>query len=239
MVEKHPTTPLSEEEALVEISKDPRLPGLPIKLKARIANQLSALLRHVAATPAEGWGSIGRAERKLTRERLQQRLRFDPEDGQFYWRNGHRCGLVAGHRAEERGKAYIRIRVDGELIMAHILVWLLVHGQYPDFEIDHVNGNGMDNRPGNLVRSNRLLNNSNTRKRSDAKEHKNITPLGSKFQVTVKYAKKIFTVGGVPDIPTAAVIRDKLESYVPRSEAHSKLETFAKLEYLENEGKLT
>lgn len=209
-------------EVLASIEVDPLLSGLRQITKNRIVAMYSDLADHVAnhAEHAETWESNSKAARKLTKERAEEKLALDPDTGALVWKITHRKGCVAGHRCIERGKAYIRVRIDDELIMAHAIVWLLTHGEFPYFELDHLNGDGTDNRPANLAKSNRLLNNSNTSKRKDGKANRNIVPLGGKYQVNVKYAKRIFTVGGVETVNAAVRVRDLLESLVPRGESH-------------------
>lgn len=45
---------------------------------------------------------------------------------------------------------YIQVRVDGRFYLAHRLIWLHVHGVWPDQCLDHVNGVTNDNRYINL-----------------------------------------------------------------------------------------
>lgn len=82
-------------------------------------------------------------------ERLHELFRLR-EDGALVrkirvW--SHHAGEVAG--AIHGGK-YVRVCVDQQFIMAHRIVWALVHGEWPAQIIDHINGDGLDNRPSNL-----------------------------------------------------------------------------------------
>lgn len=48
---------------------------------------------------------------------------------------------------------YVHVYLDGKQYKAHRLIWLLLNGEwpaYPEFEIDHINGDRADNRIGNL-----------------------------------------------------------------------------------------
>jgi hypothetical protein len=49
--------------------------------------------------------------------------------------------------------------------MAHRLVWFVVHGKFPDGDIDHINGNRSDNRIENLRDVTRRANLQNVIKR--------------------------------------------------------------------------
>lgn len=207
-----------------KINASPELTGLKPSLKAKVLERLLEMQSYVEAvanSDLNEWKSNRKTVRKITRDRLIEKLDYDETSGNFVWKSTHRKGRVAGHLATERGKTYLRIRIDDELIMAHALVWLFKTGEFPLFEIDHKNGIGTDNRFENLRRSNRLLNNSNTRKRKDGKEHRNITSNGKNFQVTVKYARAITTVTGFETVEQASAARDLLESVIPRFESHA------------------
>ena len=45
---------------------------------------------------------------------------------------------------------YIEVSIDGSAYKAHRIVWLHIHGVWPQGQIDHINGDRRDNRPGNL-----------------------------------------------------------------------------------------
>lgn len=209
---------------LLEIARTPGLESLRPTVAAKLAEKYTELSAHVdyVATHLDEWKSNSKTKRKVTRERLLQKLDLDVSTGNFIWKETHRKGHVAGIVATERGKSYRRIRIDDELIMAHALVWLAVHGEFPMFELDHINGNGLDNRPENLERSNRLRNNSNTSARHDAAEHRCVHLNGSYWQLIVKYAKKHFVVSGFETAKEAAIARGFLEVLLPRGVNHGK-----------------
>ena len=79
---------------------------------------------------------------------LMQHLTYDPLTGEFQRikasgtkKPGSRVGVINGR--------YIQINFGGYRDRAHRLAWLFVHGYMPK-EIDHINGNGLDNRLSNL-----------------------------------------------------------------------------------------
>ena len=77
-------------------------------------------------------------------------LRYDPETGVLWWKvpgKGRVLSRPAGNLAPN---GYRYVRVAGELKLAHRLAWLLMTGQWPADEIDHVNLTPADNRWLNL-----------------------------------------------------------------------------------------
>lgn len=104
---------------------------------------------------------------KLTRERLCELLRYEPESGLFI-RLTRPCGTVQiGDVAGSINKdGYVRILIDGRGYMAHRLAWLYVNGTWPENEIDHVNGVRSDNRVINLRDLHHSQNQTNQRKPS-------------------------------------------------------------------------
>jgi hypothetical protein len=79
----------------------------------------------------------------VTTEQIRQRLRYNPTTGVFTLTGGRRVGFPSVN-------GYTRVSVGGQTFMAHRVAWLLVHGAWPDGEIDHINGVRDDNRIVNL-----------------------------------------------------------------------------------------
>jgi hypothetical protein len=69
--------------------------------------------------------------------------------------------MKIGYVAGTTGKGYVRIRVGGELFLAHRLVFLYCFGSMPDEEVDHINGVRNDNRLVNLRQVSRAENSKN------------------------------------------------------------------------------
>lgn len=90
----------------------------------------------------------------LTQSELKRLLGYNEITGEFTWRvsrSNVKVGSVAGCKfTDQRGKQYIVIKINRKSYKAHRLVWMHVHGCWPRNEIDHENGNGCDNRLGNL-----------------------------------------------------------------------------------------
>ena len=102
----------------------------------------------------------------LTAERLRHVVNYDAASGLFTRRAKTGCkgiiGDAMGNLARDgNGQKRIRIGIDGCSYFAHRLAWLYVTGGWPTEDIDHINGDGSDNRWCNLraaTRSQNLMN---------------------------------------------------------------------------------
>lgn len=93
-------------------------------------------------------GPVSFIGKKFTRELVGEYLAYDAETGVFTRlktsgtkKAGDRVGVINGR--------YLQIGACGKRMRGHQLAWLLTHGYIPK-TIDHINGDGLDNRLGNL-----------------------------------------------------------------------------------------
>jgi hypothetical protein len=98
-----------------------------------------------------------------TRDQLQTILRYEPAEGQFYWKVDFqhpkaRKGLRAG-RINALGRAQIGLQ--RKQVFVHRLVWLFETGAWPAGMLDHIDGNPLNNRFSNLRLSDHRLNGQN------------------------------------------------------------------------------
>lgn len=91
-------------------------------------------------------------------------ISYDPDSGRFTWTTARR-GCSAGAAAGCLTRAgYVVVKLGRKAVRAHRLAWFLSYGEWPDGEIDHINGNPSDNRLANLRVVDRAGNSQNRRK---------------------------------------------------------------------------
>lgn len=90
-------------------------------------------------------------------------LRYNEETGLITWqasRGNRAAGSAAG--AVFAGRRVVQ--VGGQTVYAHRLAWLLAFGDWPQGEVDHLDGDAMNNRLTNLRLADRSLNMQNQRR---------------------------------------------------------------------------
>jgi hypothetical protein len=105
----------------------------------------------------------------LTQKDLQNIIHYSPETGIFTWARPRKGIAVTDKVGTLKPSGYIVILVKAKLYRAHRLAWLYMTGNWPENEIDHINGDRSDNRFCNLREATKAQNNWNRKIRKDSK----------------------------------------------------------------------
>ena len=125
------------------------------------------------------WSLSSQGPDTLTAEILREILIYEPETGKFYWKM-RRAQMLAGDEAGYVGNlGYILIGIalagSKRRYTGHRLAWLYQTGEWPENNVDHINGSRADNRWCNLRAATQSENQANRRvKRSVANGLKGI-----------------------------------------------------------------
>jgi hypothetical protein len=101
----------------------------------------------------------------VTLDQVKQILDYDPETGIFRWKYSPspfvKANDIAGCIKNGPNGGHRSIKINKKSYFAHRLAWLVVTGEWPEFDIDHINGKRDDNRYSNLRLATKAQNNHN------------------------------------------------------------------------------
>lgn len=136
---------------------------------------------------------------------------FEYREGKLFWRNAPSRRIKAGSRAGVlRPTGYRQIKIQGKNYLEHRLIWCLLKGSWPAFEIDHINRQRDDNRIGNLRDVSHEKNMVNTL-RGENKKGYYFDTHRKKYRVYIKIKGKLKFLGRYQTEEEAKRARKKAE----------------------------
>jgi hypothetical protein len=148
----------------------------------------------------------------VTQEQVKALFNYDPETGIFTRKVNHfraKAGTVAG-RVSTRG--YIHVTMKGTFFYGHRLAWLVVYGNLPEHQIDHINGDRTDNRIRNLRAATNGENQANAAlQKNSTSKHKGVSWVGKINRwcgYVYKHKKKVFNRYFVTKEEAIAAVRN-------------------------------
>ena len=147
-------------------------------------------------------------------------LRYEPATGRFVWRSGRKVGQEAGY-VDGR---YVKIWINGRSWLAHRLAWLFVYGCWPVEILDHVDGDGTNNRIANLREATASQNQQNRRRA----KHKPVGHKGAFLRKDGRWTSSIQIEGRVTRLGYFPSAEDAHAAY--QTEAAKRFGEFARFD---------
>ena len=147
---------------------------------------------------------------------LRSLFSYDADTGILRWlidpscgsRNiGDEAGYVSRMSDCTSGKPYYCVTVKSDRYMAHQAIWCIVTGVWPELEIDHIDGNGLNNRWLNLREATHAQNMSNRKmQRNNTSGYRGVHCGASnrKWMAKIKINSKMVHLGGFDSADEAA-----------------------------------
>ena len=127
---------------------------------------------------------------------IREYFDYNAQTGALVWKKkpaiAVSAGDLAGNIQPSNGYRYVSFK--GYSIRAHRLIWALFYGEWPEGDLDHINGIRSDNRISNLRDAGRCSNAQNERK---ARKNNKSTGLLGSYKAGNRY-RAIIHVDGNP-----------------------------------------
>jgi hypothetical protein len=172
-------------------------------------------------------------------EYLHKRLAYNPDDGVLTWKRvtpcekltQRACEVINARFAGKAAGTYINswgyrvVGVGKNLQLVHRVIWALWHGAWPGGEIDHINGDKLDNRIQNLRVVDGITNRRNMpMQRNNTSGHVGVCFKDGKWIARIgagKRGKRLF-LGKFDTIEEAVAARKEAEKQLGYSKTHGR-----------------
>lgn len=92
---------------------------------------------------------------------------YNPLSGALKWKDNHQIRFIGREAGSINHHGYRRVNLGKTKLHAHQIIWLMIYGELPPCEIDHINGERDDNRLDNLRIASQQQNQQNAGVRID------------------------------------------------------------------------
>lgn len=150
--------------------------------------------------------------RHITIPELKSLLSYDPDTGVLRWVAPGKGRIKKKPAGTVEQSGYIGVLIYGKRIRAHILGWAIHHGQWPENQIDHVNGIKTDNRLTNLREATNSQNGKNLPiKKNNKSGYPGVIFRSGKWRVQIKVNFKYIGLGTYSDFNEAVSVKKEAE----------------------------
>jgi len=150
----------------------------------------------------------------LTVEEVQSKFRYEPETGHIYWIEPGKGKIKKKPAGTKTNTGYMMIMIDKKRYYAHRLAWALYYSKWPNYQIDHINGDKVDNRINNLREATIAQNGKNYGfNKSNTSGEKGVcwSKSSNKWRSIIKVDGKQIHLGYFTDMKDAILARHKAE----------------------------
>lgn len=135
---------------------------------------------------------------------------FEHRDGKLYWKkvsHPNKSYLIGSEVGSIHKTGYRHVTWNNKIHKVHRLIFLLEHGYLPN-EIDHINGDRLDNRIENLRDVTRSQNQFNKKQQANNSGHRNVSwhTKTKKWVVRITANCKTRCIGYFDDLELAALV---------------------------------
>ncbi|EGQ9298919.1 hypothetical protein E4T16_15230 [Vibrio parahaemolyticus] len=155
--------------------------------------------------------------------KIRNQLTYDPDSGIIQWKEsgrGRRANLVAGCVKRKKGNVWRRIVIDGKEYTSGQIAWSIMTGHFPDFIIDHKDGDSLNDKWSNLRRGDNCVAQRNlARSRRNKTGVTGVKQSNGYFVAYIGVGKKQKYLGSTSDFFEAVCLRKRAEkqyNYSPR-----------------------
>ena len=175
----------------------------------------------------------------LTKELVRDYFNYDNHSGLLYWKDN----VPLKHFQDKRGQTrhnnmfgnkeagsvtrqgYKRVQLQGKPYAVHRLIWLWVYGKLPEDQIDHIDGNKINNRIGNLRDVDNITNAQNQKRpKNNTSGHIGVSKTKyGKWKVAISVDGKQIHLGNFEDFDEACNIRKGAEIMCKYHKNHGRI----------------
>ena len=141
---------------------------------------------------------------KPTVREIKAQLDYNPETGVFTWIQTKQKQLIGKEAGSINLSGYRQISIKDSVFSAHRLAFCYMTGDWPEKQIDHINGNRSDNRWSNLREVSHQVNSQNRKGTGST-----LIKRGWKAQITVNYKCKNLGCYATEEEATAVYLEAK------------------------------